>query len=200
MFRSSVSRIPILAGFFLLGLLPLGAHPHVWIDQGIVIEVEKEKVKGFWAEWSFDEIMSASVIADFDKNQDGRFSEAENRDLKRDYFDNLINYDYYSYAWSGDTPLPITVSSFEASVADHRLVYRFFVPLNVTLAHQGGRIAVSMYDESFYVDMNFRTREPLVVTGATQWTVRSQISKNPSRAYYGGMVVPQEAVFVFSKK
>lgn len=178
-----------------LPLAPLAAHPHVWIDMAVELVIEGNIVRGFWAEWTFDEMMTAMVLTDVPATAGGTFSETGSRRIFQSYFSNLRNYNYFSYVWQDKRSIPVTrVESFQPSVRRGRLVYRFFVPIGRAIPPTGTEIVISMYDETYYTDMGFRRDNPVRVSGVDPPRVRFRLAQNPNRAYFGGMVYPEEAI------
>jgi ABC-type uncharacterized transport system substrate-binding protein len=186
----------MILGFALLTRI-LAAHPHVWVDMGVELVIEQNTIKGFWAEWSFDEMMTAMVIADVSPGQNNQFSSQSVQRIQRDYFQNLKNYNYFSYVWVDRKAIPINrVEQFQPSLINRRLFYRFFVPINVPIAPSGSEVVISMYDDTYWTDMGFRKNQPVRIRGISPGRVSFRLGLNPSRAYYGGMVQPEEVTFL----
>lgn len=177
--------------------LAVWAHPHVWVDMGIEVIVEGNRVQGFWVEWSFDEMMTAMVVTDIPPGPNGQFTPAAQQRVFRDYFRNLSNFNYFTYVWWDKVPLPVTrVENFQPSVVNRRLFYRFFVPIGRSLPAAGVELTVSMYDETYWTDMGFRRLRPVQVRGIDPARASWRLQLNPSRAFYGGTVQPEEAIIV----
>ncbi len=178
---------------------PVFSHPHIWVDSGLELVVEGNTVKGFWAEWTFDDMMTAMVLADAPAGANGRFSDASTRKIRDGYFQNLANYQYFCYIWQDDRVIPITtVSAFETRLSGGKLYYRFFIPINRTIPTSGTVIRISMYDETYYTDLGFRRVQPIRVTGAGPGRFRFSLIQNPSRAYFGEQIYPEEAVITLT--
>ncbi len=171
------------------------AHPHVWVDMAMELIVEGNVVKGFWVDWSFDEMMTAMVLADIPAGPDGRFTEPNAQRVFRDYFRNLENFNYFTYIWINRRPLPVRrIDNFKPMIVNRRLVYRFFVPIDQPLRGDSTEVVVSMYDDTYWTDMGFRRNNPIKVSGVAPSRVGWKLELNPRRAYYGGMVQPEEAI------
>lgn len=185
------SLVPL---FWLVGTLA-SAHPHVWTEVQASLTVEDGFIDGVWTTWTFDDMFSQVVLADNDLDGDGKFDVKENALLKRTYFDNLKNYQYFSHLVLGGKSLPIpTPQKFQASVAaDGKVLYTFFLPLNLRIDAKTP-LAVAFYDDTFFVDMAFAKSKPLTIT--TKGTGKCQVSILPdkSRTFYGGQVTP---IFAF---
>lgn len=159
--------------------------------------VESNVVRGFWVDWSFDEMMTAMVLSDIPAGSDGRFTEANAQRVFRDYFRNLQNFNYFTYVWVNRNRIPVQrVEDFKPSVINRRLVYRFFVPVNQPIRGESTEVVVSMYDDTYWTDMGFRRNNPVKVSGISPSRVSWKLELNARRAYYGGMVQPEEAIIV----
>ena len=79
----------------LLFSVNLVAHPHIFIEYGLEVVVEKSKISGFYVTMQFDEMFSASIIEGADKDKSGSFSKSETAIVNDEFFSNLKNYNYY---------------------------------------------------------------------------------------------------------
>lgn len=171
------------------------AHPHVWVDMAIELVVEGNLVRGFWVDWSFDEMMTAMVLADIPVGTDGRFTGPNAQRVFRDYFRNLENFNYFTYIWINRRPITVRgIDNFTAVVLNRRLVYRFFVPIDHPLRGDSTELVISMYDDTYWTDMGFRRNNPVRVSGLAPSRISWKLELNARRAYYGGMVQPEEAI------
>ena len=124
----------------LLSMSIVSAHPHCFIDVYPAVGEKKITVK-----WVFDEMSSQMLMMDFDRDSDGRFSDAESRTLYKEGFESLKAYDYYTAFFKGSARLPTgAAEGFRASVEQFRVQYRFTLPL------PEGATAVRFYDEENY--------------------------------------------------
>lgn len=175
--------------------LPVYAHPHVWIDTGLELVIEGNMIKGFWAEWAFDEMMTAMVLSDAPVGPNGQFSPANVQKIRDGYFQNLSHFGYFSYAWQDKVPIPLTrVTGFDVRMSGNKLFYRFYFPIERPIPAAGTQITLSMYDETYYSDLGFRRVQPVKVSGIAANRVSFQLAQNPQRAYWGGQIYPEEAI------
>ena len=120
----------VFIAFFAALLTPLFAHPHVSLDARIEFEFYGKTCRGFWVDWTFDAFFSATVINDFDANQNSRFEDSEIQKVHDGAFINLRKYGFFTLIRKGgERTSPEAVERFSASIKDNRLVYRFYVPL-----------------------------------------------------------------------
>jgi ABC-type uncharacterized transport system substrate-binding protein len=86
--------------FFILGVLipaETHSHPHLFIDAGVVFQTQQETVTGIRYTWVFDDMFSRLVLTDYDIDKDQKLSEREISRIKKDVFDNLAHYNFFTH-------------------------------------------------------------------------------------------------------
>lgn len=81
--------------YWLLVCCPLFSHPHVFVEAGFEVVLEKEKAH-VRVLWQFDEMTSMMLLMDFDTNGDGILDAKEVAFLKEHAFDHLEPFGYYT--------------------------------------------------------------------------------------------------------
>ena len=141
----------------LLALLPLpaAAHPHVWIEATLGVELIDGKVTAFDVTWTFDDLYSELVRLDFDLDGDGQLSQQELDALVGVSAANLMEFSFFTHLRVGaEQRRIIAVKEFYAEVLEDGLVrYRFRVALPEPLDPRTTPIAIGLYDETYYVDI-----------------------------------------------
>jgi ABC-type uncharacterized transport system substrate-binding protein len=141
----------------LLSLLPttISAHPHVWIECGITAVFDNEGLTGFRQRWVLDEMFSASMLPVIDLNNDGRISPEESEVAKREAFDNLKEYNYFTDVRIDGKPFLVEyVKDFVCTLdGEGRLIYEFFVPCTVKAVPTPKTVTIGVYDASFFCDI-----------------------------------------------
>ncbi len=183
----------LLAILCTLAAAPLAGHPHVWIDVRAEVVLGKSVVDGVWTEWTFDDLFSQMILTDNDPKGTGRVDAKMSASIKKGYFDNLKNFDYFSHFYVGAKPLKVPEpQKFEASITpEGKVRYRFYLPLGAALG--SSTFSVSFYDDSYFTDMVFQKADPVVLTGASDH-ISMTLKPDRSRSYYGGAVTPVYAV------
>lgn len=134
---------------------PLSAHPHLYVDLALGFETYQEGLYGVVQEWKLSANYSGRLIAAFDADRDGRFSEAERDRIFSEAFANLARYAYFNHLRIGDERFePTRIERFDASIQDGRVLYRFFLPLDIAAA--AGTVEFSVFDETNYVTFALR--------------------------------------------
>ena len=72
------------------------AHPHVFIDTKVDVLPEKIIIT-----WSFDEMNSAMLMEDYDKNKDKKLDPDEIAFMEKDHFKTLEPYSYFIHMSDG---------------------------------------------------------------------------------------------------
>jgi ABC-type uncharacterized transport system substrate-binding protein len=154
-------------------------HPHMFIDSRITFELTDEELKGFWIEWGFDEVFTAMITHDYDRDGNGSFSESEQEAIRKGAFSNLKNHRYFTYILTdGERIQPETVESFSAWLDGHRLFYRFFVPYRMPVDEEANSLRVAIYDKSFYCDIATFDTDPVTAKAPDGIRTSFSVQKN----------------------
>lgn len=199
-----VRKVGLLIGVFWFSCFFLCtqtfAHPHVFVDNRLCFVFDERGLAGVEVTWHFDEMFSAGIIMDYDKNNDGKFDAKEVQNIKHDVFDNLKNYHYFVRIFINGKEFEVRfITGFNAGISSGALVYSFMVPCHVTAAASEKEIKVLVYDEEFYTSID--TPEGNACTeNAAGFNCSITYGRNTSMAYYFGMVYPDEVTLCFSRK
>jgi hypothetical protein len=110
-------RFSLAALLLLAGVLPAGAHPHVWIDAIVTFAFQDGRIVAIRQEWTFDEVFGDAIIGQFDLNKDKKFDAKELAALQLGAFANLREFDYFTHLSSDDKAVPTkAVTGFAARV------------------------------------------------------------------------------------
>lgn len=144
----------------------LFAHPHAFVDIILTFQFEKNILKGFWVNWTFDKLFSAQTIMAFDKNRNWKFEKSEEQQISKGAL-TLKEYGYFIYiTYKNKTRMVYKVYNFSASIRkDKRLVYNFFVPLNIKTNNGKNKISIAIYDKVFYADFDYVDKNPIRFKG-----------------------------------
>jgi len=179
----------------------LEAHPHVFIDTTVTIMFDDEGITGFQIQWLFDEMFSSMIINDFDEDYNLQFNSTEIVNIEKNAFSNLKNFHYFSYISLNEKDFPFKkVTNFSASIIGERLIYKFFIPYKIKAKEAEQIVTVAVYDDSYYCDVAFAEKSPLILKNAATYTVRYEIVQNKKNPIYFGQVFPFEIVFYFRRK
>lgn len=87
-----------VAACFMLGsALPAIAHPHVFADGHVVLELDViHELMAVRNEWAFDAPFSAFAVTGLDKNHNGRLEPAELKPLAETSMKSLADYHFFT--------------------------------------------------------------------------------------------------------
>ena len=149
------------------------------VDHGVLVGVETD--------WTFDEAFSGLILGDY-PNQ-GPYSATVTAAIKKDYFDNLKNFHYFSYFAVGKKALPVPPpQEFRATVSDDQVTFHFSFPLKVKLGAEG--FSAAFYDDTYYTDMGFIKKDPVSAEVVGGGSASVSLRPNQAKAYFGGGVIP----------
>ena len=138
--------------FFLLLPVGVAAHPHVFINSNIDFLFSSRRVTAIEVQWRFDPMFTSQVVMSCDANRDRRLTGSEIAAVRRGFFKNLKNHDYFLFIWvNGKYIRKRAVSSFTARIGrDGNLVYVFRIPLPEA-GSRLSKIKVMLNDPSLFV-------------------------------------------------
>ncbi len=197
------ARVPaLLALFGLVAALAAFAHPHVFINNKMTVLFGDGVLKGMTFRWAFDDMFSEMILTDFKPNADGNFSAKQTATIKAGAFDNLENYHYFLAFFVGEKRLKkIRIEKFSPSVVEGgKLVYSFFVPLDVPVTADEQAVRVTVYDDTYFVAFDLMHADDVTVTGDTGVSVGLSIEKTKVKPLWPGQYMPDNLVIRFKEK
>lgn len=130
------------------------AHPHVWIVAQSAYRFEGDRVVAVEVVLRFDELLSASLVADYDRDRNGRFDAAETARVEREAFAGLAELDWLSRLRVGGRPVRLhPPSGFVAELRSGVVTYRFERRLVAPVDPWAASLALTVADPSWYVDV-----------------------------------------------
>jgi ABC-type uncharacterized transport system substrate-binding protein len=173
-----------------LPLPPAQSHPHVWIIATATLVFEDGRITKIRHQWLFDEIFSANIIHDFDRNKDGRFDAKETREIEANAFGNLGEYDFFTHMAVAGATVPFKKArDFSIERRRDRVLYHFTLdlPAPVDPLKQGVQLAV--FDETYFVEVLLAEIDPVRFEGAAGIACQAKIGRNESLASAFGVGV-----------
>lgn len=167
------------------------AHPHVFIESELEIELGEDGVKGIWHHWTFDEYFSAWIIEEFDQNKDGLISPQEAEKLYNEAFKNLKKFGFWTRVLKGDEDIPVArLEDFSVEIKDNLATYSFFLPLDIPVTQENEEILILAYDEDYYCQIFFPPGDVGFRGDTSKWEVDYSTQKVPDLTYYFGFITP----------
>jgi len=144
----------IYATLITLISLNISAHPHVFIDCGISFEFNKNRLNLINIEWTFDEMFSAMIFTDYDIDRDKKFTGMEKKSVRKNMFNNLVNFNYFISAKCGNVKIPVKkIHKFDVKNVKGKVQYIFSAELDTGKCLDN--IKLQVYDSSNYSSINF---------------------------------------------
>ncbi len=187
--------LAVAATTALLANGPAVAHPHVWIVARAGFQLEDGRVTAVAVAFQFDELLSASLAAEFDRDRDGRFDAAETADLEREAFAGLAELDWLGHLRVGGRPAGLgPPRGFRAEIAGGLVTYRFERALSSAADPRAGGVALTLADPSWYVDVVLDPEAPASVQGELPAGCRLAFAPDTSLTHYAGPTPPVAAM------
>ncbi|MCD6121125.1 MAG: DUF1007 family protein [Spirochaetales bacterium] len=174
----------ILIGILFLLPSDLFAHPHAFVDSIVTFQFNDSSLQGLWVKWTFDKLFSAEAILEFDLNKDGVFNKQEEANITRGAL-TLKLFGYFTYiTYRNKTRMVKEVKHFKADIKNHRLIYRFFIPLNLPKRNGKNKIAIAIYDKVFYADFGYSDPKPVRFSGTGYDKCRYTLKRSKLKISY----------------
>jgi ABC-type uncharacterized transport system substrate-binding protein len=167
------------AGLLAAGLVPsvAAAHPHVFVEYGIVVLMGPRGVEGVQLAYAFDPLFTSMILQTFDTDGDGTFSRKEMQVIESKHFANIRTYDYFVTLRAGDRALPITARDFHVRLPRDQATYVFTVPV-AGLDPAGGTLEIVVDDPTFYTAFLLRERSPVEVKAVSSYRVNCTVARD----------------------
>ncbi len=159
------------------------AHPHVWIDATLDLEMEEGKVVALGITWHFDDFYSEMVRQDFDQDHDGALSQTELDALVGVSAVALSERSFFTHLRIGDEqPSVSAVKDFYAEDDGVQVSYRFRVVLPQPVDVNETPFAVGLFDTGYYVDFMLADKDIKVADTACRMAPKEALDQP---LYYG---------------
>ena len=160
-----------------VGLDPVRAHPHIWIDlRSAVLFDESGKVSGLRVHWMFDEFYTIFATEGLEAGGDGVPTDKGLRLLADLSIKNLEEYSYFTFAKADGAAVAYgAVTEYEAYLWEDRLVLVFTLPFAELLDPSAVNLSYSIYDPTYYIEVLHVREEPVLLEGAALADCRTAV-------------------------
>lgn len=175
-------RLFLLA--FLLGS-GLFAHPHIFVDVFMEIDVDEKKRMDSTIIWRFDPMVTQQFVMDFDMDGSGNLDSDETEELKAATFDTLEGVNYFTRVKVGkEFSQTGKLRDFEAYIENERLHYKYKFDKKQDLS-DAQKAIVTCYDPEFYISMVLE-KEWVTLNNKSDDDIRPtvKIAKSPNGFVY----------------
>lgn len=199
--RWPVAALPLLVLLLAAAAPPCDAHPHVFVSNRMTVLFDQGALQGITFQWTFDDMFSAMILADYDPAHTHQFDAARTKELKAGAFDNLENYHYFVAISIGKTPVRrLSIERFAPSVTDKgRLVYSFFIPVKLTVTPEEQTVALTVYDDSYYVAFDILHVQDVEVQAGPEVACALAVQKTKVKPAWPGQYMPDQLVIRFKE-
>jgi ABC-type uncharacterized transport system substrate-binding protein len=147
------------------GVLPAAAHPHAWIDLRSTVIVRADgHITALAEEWLFDRLYTLLATQGLDEEPRARLNALT--ELARTNLSKLQPYGYFIHARADEAKVDFApVTEFETAVRHERLWLRFVVPLVTPVDPKRQMFVFSVFDPSYFIEMQHVKDEPIMFRG-----------------------------------
>ncbi|GMB81822.1 DUF1007 family protein [Shinella zoogloeoides] len=159
--------LPLLvAGTALLAPVAALAHPHIFAEARLeVVANDEGTISELRNVWRFDELFSASVVMDFDKNSNGQLDPDELAEVGKTVLESLEEFNYYTtITEDGKTVKVAKPDVINVDFKDGQLLMFFTVKPGEVMPLKG-KLTFGVYDPTMYASMDFASDSDLVTVG-----------------------------------
>ncbi|WP_461209325.1 DUF1007 family protein [Desulfocurvus sp. DL9XJH121] len=195
--------LPLFAAalFSFFHCTPALAHPHVFVDNDVCFVFSDQGLSGVRVRWVFDDMFGTMILEDFDKDGDHDFSRAEIAAVKAGAFDNLKNFDYFTFVEvDGAVRRVSEVRDFRVGLIHARLFYEFFVPCEVPAAGGGHTVLLSVHDPEYYADVYTPEEAKPGLERAGAFDTQVRVRLNSDKLYSPFQVWTPEITLTFAPR
>lgn len=156
-----------LAGFATLLMPGLAvAHPHIFAEARLeIVSDDQGNIGELRNVWRFDELFSASVVLDFDKNSNATLDPDELKEVGQTVLESLSEYNYYTTIFDNGKSVKVNrPDSITVDYKDNQLLMMFAVKPAEAMPLKG-KLSFGVYDPTMYTAMDFPTDDDLTVVG-----------------------------------
>jgi ABC-type uncharacterized transport system substrate-binding protein len=173
----------------------------VFVSNRMAVLFDQGALQGITFRWTFDDMFSAMILADYDPAHTRQFDAARAKALKAGAFDNLENYHYFVAISVGRTPVRrFSIERFTPSVTDNgRLVYSFFIPVKLAVTPEEQTVALTVYDDSYYVAFDILHAEDVEVQAGPAVACTLAVQKTKVKPAWPGQYLPDQLVIRFKE-
>ena len=156
----------LLACGMALAVSAAQAHPHVWITASSeLIYAPDGSITGVRHAWAFDDMYSTYALQGIESKTKGAYSREELSSLAQTNVESLKEFGYFTFAKAdGNKAKFLEPVDYFLEYKDSLLTLYFTLPLKTPLKPK--KLAVEVFDPSFFIDFQLADKEPVKLAGA----------------------------------
>jgi len=209
--RALNSALALALTFVAFCVVPDGvqAHPHVWVTMKETVVYDKGAITGLQQAWTFDELYTQTAIEGLDKNGDGKYDREELQELAQVNIDGLKEFDYFTYAKLGDTPLKFKPPvDYWLEYTDKGILTLYFtLPLEAPVPADAHGFNFAVFDSSYFIAFDFAEADAIKLSANAPAGCKPSINEPPEDSQekqlndaFGGVMSDGGSVSIGSSK
>ena len=167
----------------------------MYIEHFNAVVFNEKGLDGFRIKWLFDEMFTATILNDYDKDNNTHFNLDEEKLVYNRVFENLKEAHYFcDIEIEGDQFVVEFVKDFHADVQDNKLVFTFFVPCPLFASNVRKKVVMCVYDKTCFVDIYMQDKN-LHFENADKYEFNYTIKENYDKSF----LAPKEVALFFAE-
>ncbi len=189
LFRAIVA---FLVASLLLGVArTASAHAHVFILDTVEVVFSGRQVIALKLRWTFDELFSDGIFKDFDANGDRSFDATEAGAIRDMSLGSMKEFGYFTHVWvNGRLQQSFADAALEIASEGNIVIYEWLITLAEPIDPSRAKLEISVFDDSYYVDVVLRMPNPVTVSGAPAGC-SYDVAEDETKAYYFDSIYPE---------
>jgi ABC-type uncharacterized transport system substrate-binding protein len=169
------------------------AHPHVWINYSMIAQTQGTLLVAVQETWTFSKGFPFSMVGDFSSMpKSGPLNASYTATFKAQAFASLKGVDYFTHVFVDGKAFALgEPRDFSVSIQDGHVVYRFLLPLEKPVDLKRARVALGVWDDTFFVDFESAAQPTSTFGAGTPSTCRAVPFEDHDHAFFGGSIFPQ---------
>ncbi|WCJ64499.1 DUF1007 family protein [Agrobacterium tumefaciens] len=149
-------RLLLLAAGLTSIPIAASAHPHIFAEARMeIVEGPNGTIQEVRNIWRFDEMFSASVVMDYDKNSDLKLDKDELAEIGNTVKESLAEYSYYTFITANGKPVEFgQPDAIHVDYKDQQILMFFSVKPAKPLAIKG-KLSFGAWDPTMYTAIDF---------------------------------------------
>ncbi len=144
---------------------PALAHPHVWVDGAVTLNVTGGKLTSITNVWTFDAPFSVFATQGLDANGDHRLSAAELKPLSETNMEALEPYHFFTYVKDAGAQVDFAAAEhYGLKMGRKRLTLTFTLPLRQPVPFTAST-EIDVLDPEYFVAFSYPGKTPVAVKG-----------------------------------
>ena len=132
--------------------------------------------------WRFDDLFSATVVVEFDKNGDLELDDAELKEIADVIYDSLNEFNYFQVVTVNEVDVEMErPDTLMAAMQDNQLIVFFEARPKASFKLEG-HVVIGVYDPTFYTAIDFVEDDYIAVENLSETCSRTVVRPDPDEA------------------